>query len=125
MKLSTLCKASVLFEYANFKYKQRLYKEAIEKYLELKQLLEREEPEETDFEALKAMNYYKICQTYLNLSNNDRVAINNLYHVNESILDDYLECIDMCKKLNLPDKSKVDKLLPKIQRAILNSNLYI
>ena len=26
-KLSTLCKASVLFEYANFKYKQRLYRE--------------------------------------------------------------------------------------------------
>jgi tetratricopeptide (TPR) repeat protein len=120
--LSTLCKAFLLLEYGDFMYKQGNYtegnyKEAIKKYIELKQLLERKEPNETDFESLKALNYYKICRTYLQLSGRDRRAINDDYKIDSSILTDYKNCVDTYKRLDLPDKGKVTRLYPEILRA--------
>ena len=118
--LSTLCKASFLLEYGEFKYKQGKYKESIEQHINPKQLLEREE---TDFEAVKSLNYYRICQTYLKLCINDRLTINDTYNIDGSILDDYQECIAMYEKLDLPDKSNVNKLRKEIMRSVSNSDI--
>lgn len=118
-KLSTLCKASFLFEYGSFKYKQCEYRESIEQYIALKKLLEKED---TDFKALKAANYYRIGQTYLRLCINDRLNINDTYHLDDSILNDYQDCIDTYKELDLPDKWKVTRLNREIQKLVSNLN---
>jgi hypothetical protein len=118
-KLSTLCKASFLFDYGSFKYKEGKIKEAIEQHIALKELLEREG---ADFEALAALNYYRIGQTYLDLCINDRLNINDTHHIDGSILADYQDCIKAYQKLDLPDKSKVMRLEPKIQKLVSNSN---
>ena len=65
--LKPICQAHFLFEYGNFKYKQTHYLEAIEQYIKLDKLLE-----DTEFESLKALNYYSICMSYKELDSTEK-----------------------------------------------------
>jgi hypothetical protein len=91
--LTTLCQASVLFEHGNFKYKQEYYLEAINKYLELEEFLNR-----TDFESLKVRNYNNICKAFSNISDDKREEINgNMRNISEYLEDSKR----ICKKIEL------------------------
>jgi nucleoside phosphorylase len=71
--LTVLCKAYVLLEYGNFRYSQNHYLDAIDKYIELKEFLERRgteklEIEKTGFGSLKIRNYCSLERAYENLN---------------------------------------------------------
>ncbi|WP_337251550.1 CHAT domain-containing protein [Scytonema sp. HK-05] len=110
-EVPTLCKAFTLSEYGDFIYQQGLYREAVEKYQQLEICLK-----DTEFEYLKARNYYSICMTYLELSPDERDAIISL----EQIRDYLEECKNISEKLQLNYLvTKVSELKRKIKEQIL------
>jgi hypothetical protein len=65
-KLTELCSTALLFSYGNFLYDSRKYREAMKIYIQLEKKLDL-----TGFELLKMSNYYKICQTWLELDEDE------------------------------------------------------
>ncbi len=106
---TTLCQTSILLEYGNFRYKQGYYADAIQVYLKLEELLK-----ETEFEAQKALSYYKICLTYLKLSIDERPTIGG-----KAIpIFDYLKKYKrICDNLKISYIASYDKLDLEIQEC--------
>lgn len=97
----TICRAFVLSEYGYWNYKQARYKEALDKYEQLEQLLKG-----TQFEFLKARNNYNICNTYLKMGSEDIGKIS-----------DYLEISkEISLELNLPLIAEINKLQKELAK---------
>ncbi len=114
--LEYLCKTYVLFEYGNFKYSQGYYLKAIDEYLKLEKLLEK-----TEFESLRARNYYSICHTYSNLSIDEKrivegnIIIDPRKTAGGNIYSRLKKSEDICKELNLPFINKIGELRKILQ----------
>jgi nucleoside phosphorylase len=94
--LKPICQAHFLFEYGNFRHKQKHYLQAIALYDALDRLLE-----DTEFESLKALNYYSICLSYSKLNTIDKITIES-----EIARENISVCLQKfqraCEELSLP-----------------------
>ncbi len=100
--LKPICQAHFLFEYGNFRYKQEHYLQAIALYDALDKLLE-----DTEFESLKALNYYSICLSYSKLNTTDKITIEN--EIARDNVSAYLQKFQKaCEQLSLPCRDLTD-----------------
>ncbi|HBK22070.1 MAG TPA: hypothetical protein DDZ60_06075 [Planktothrix sp. UBA10369] len=91
----TICRAFALSEYGSWDYKQDRYTEALKKYYLLEQLLNG-----TQFEFLKARNYYNLCKTYLKTGSEDIGKMSNYLEISKAI----------SLELNLPLMAEINKI---------------
>jgi len=84
-----------LSEYGSWDYKQDRYTEALKKYYLLEQLLNG-----TQFEFLKARNYYNLCKTYLKTGSEDIGKMSNYLEISKAI----------SLELNLPLMAEINKI---------------
>ena len=102
--LESFCKAHILFEYGNFRYKQDHYLQAIDEYLKLEKLLNN-----TEFESLKARNYYNICLSFSKINVDEKAIIED--RITKGNIFIYLrKSEDICRELHLPYIGKIEKL---------------
>jgi tetratricopeptide (TPR) repeat protein len=107
--LPTICKAHFLLEHGRFMCKRKHYIKAIEEYLKLEKLLEH-----TEFESLKALNYYSICLAYSELDDAEKIIIHS--EVTEKRIFTYLQkSAEICEELGLLDVDKIQELRTTIQ----------
>lgn len=104
--LEPICQAHVLFEYGNFICGQgrHRHREAIEQYRKLEKLLE-----DTEFESLKALNYYSISRAYSMMDIAEREK-------NKSEIDRCLQNSQkICEQLGLSYIDKIQELRISLQ----------
>jgi nucleoside phosphorylase len=95
--LEALCSTSVLFNYGNFMYESEEYRNAMNKYLELKDFLDLNK---IGFESLKCNNYQRICLTWLRLKENGEEK--HFPNLGDAVISDYLnKCISIYETFDL------------------------
>jgi nucleoside phosphorylase len=102
--LESFCKAYILFEYGSFKHKQDLCLQAIEEYFKLETLLA-----DTEFESLKARNYYSICLSFSKLNAEEKTLVKGKM-IEGNIFIYLRKSREICQKLHLPYMDKIEKL---------------
>jgi nucleoside phosphorylase len=107
--LKPVCQVHFLLEYGKFKFGSKQYLQAISLHLKLEKLLDN-----TEFESLKAFNYYSISLAYSRLSATEKKTIHNEIN-KDRILFCLQESARICGELGLAYEVKVQELYTIIQ----------